>query len=357
MHSANPIHQEVRNEGELLDIVSAVVPDMPHPELGIGDDAALVSVRDEWSVATMDTMVEGVHFAIGQYTRWADVGWKSIATNQSDIAAMGAIPQHVLVGLNVRRDLSGGDLTNLYEGMQEALSMFGGTIVGGDTVVSDRVSITIAMTGAGATPDTALRSNAARSGYAIAVTGELGDSRGGLELISTHNPGSEPDVQFLVRKHNRPTPRTDLVGYLEDAGVRCATDVSDGLMRDLDKVCVALGLTARVDLDRVPISRQLMQRFPDRALEFALSGGEDYELLVFAPPETVTAVNTSLSASCVPLLRVIGEMTSDGHGQTAGASVGHVRLHGPDSEDIAASLASSGWDHWSAADGTLFERC
>ena len=357
MNSANPIHQEVRNEGELLDLVSAVVPDMPDPELGIGDDAALVSVRDEWSVATMDTMVEGVHFTIDQYTRWADVGWKSIATNQSDIAAMGARPQHVLVGLNVRRDLSGGDLTNLYEGMQEALSTFGGTIVGGDTVVSDRVSITIAMTGAGATPDTALRSNAARSGYAIAVTGELGDSRGGLELISTHNPRSEPDVQTLFRKHNRPTPRTDLVGYLKDAGVRCATDVSDGLMRDLDKVCVASGLTAQVDLDRVPISRQLMQRFPERALEFALSGGEDYELLVFAPPETVVAVNTSLSASSVPLLRVIGEMTSDRHGQTAGASVGRVRLRGPNAEEVAASLMSTGWDHWSVSGEPLFERC
>ena len=349
MTSANPIHQEVRSEGDLLDLVSAVVRHPPIPEIGIGDDAALVSTRDEWAVATMDTMVEGIHFRIGTHTHWTDVGWKSIVTNQSDIAAMGARPQHVLVGLNVRRDLTGEDVTNLYGGMQEALSKFGGTIVGGDTVVSDKVSIAVAMTGVGATPATAFRSNAARSGDLIAVSGDLGDSRGGFEVITTTNTGSKHDIGFLIGRHNRPTPRTDLVGDLMAAGVRCATDVSDGLIRDLEKVCVASGLMAQVDLDRIPLSRPLLRRFPDRALNFALSGGEDYELLVIAQPEIISDVNSALSESSRTHLRVIGEMTDDGTDQTGRASVGRVTLRGPDAEVVAASLANGGWDHWSAA--------
>ena len=211
------------------------------------------------------------------------------------------------------------------------------------------VSITIAMTGVGATPATAFRTNASRPGDAIAVTGDLGDSRGGLEVISTCRSDTEPEIDFLVGKHIRPTPRTDLVVYLKDAGVRCATDVSDGLIRDLGKVCVASGLTAQVDLGRVPVSRQLKRTFPDRALEFALSGGEDYELLICAQPEAIDAVNMTLMESSSPLLTVIGEMTDDETVPTVESHGGRVTLRGPNALEVAASLESSGWDHWSGA--------
>lgn len=356
MISGRSIPDSVHDERELLDIIGSVVAHPVSPELGIGDDAALVKSGGEWTVATMDTMVECRHFRVGRHTGWRDVGWKAIATNQSDIAAMGAKPQHALVGLNVRRELTSFDIAELYEGMQAALTTHGGTIVGGDTVVSNEVSITVAMTGVGATPTTTFRTNGARPRYVIALTGNVGDSRGGLEAIASDNSDSNACVTHLIGRHNRPTPRTDIVECIQSAGVRCATDVSDGLLRDLEKVCVASDLTAQIDLGRIPVSPQLMEIYPDRALEFALSGGEDYELLVCAPPEAVANLNSALHEASKPPVTVIGEMRDNRTGNSGGrATIGRVVLRGQDAGDVAASLASSGWDHWSESAGSGVE--
>lgn len=349
MTSGKSIPERVRDEGELLSLIGSVLEHPARPELGIGDDAALVKSEGEWTVATMDTMVEGRHFRIGRHTSWRDVGWKCITTNQSDIAAMGAKPAHALIGLNVRRGMSGSDIVDLYEGMQAAMSAFGGVIVGGDTVVSDEVSITVAMTGSGATPKTAFRSDAARLGDVIAVSGSLGDSRGGLEALAADQEKSETDIAFLIDRHNMPIPRTDLVSPLQDAGVRCATDISDGLVRDLEKVCAASGLTAQVDLGRIPMSPHLLRSFPDRALEFALSGGEDYELLLAAPVDVVTSLNAALVDASKSPVTVIGEVTGPDSRLAADATIGRVTLRGNNAGNVAASLASSGWDHWDAA--------
>ena len=349
MTSGKSILERVRDEGELLSLIGSVLEHPAPPELGIGDDAALVKSEGQWTVATMDTMVEGRHFRIGRHTSWRDVGWKCITTNQSDIAAMGAKPAHVLVGLNVRRGLSGTDIVNLYEGMQAAMSTFGGVIVGGDSVVSEEVSISVAMTGTGPSPNTAFRSDAARLGDVIAVSGDLGDSRGGLEALAADEFGSDTDTAFLIDRHNMPTPRTDLVSPIQVAGVRCATDISDGLTRDLEKVCAASGLTAHVDLGRIPMSLHLLRSFPDRALEFALSGGEDYELLLAAPVDVVTALNAALVAASKSPMTVIGEVTGQDSGHVADATIGRVTLHGANAGNVAATLASSGWDHWDTA--------
>ena len=348
---------KLESERDVLSAIRQVVPTLGAREIGIGDDAALVKVGDTWLVLTLDTMVEDVHFLVGQMASWSDIGWKATVANLSDLAAMGATPCHAMVGLTVKHDMSSSDITDLYTGIQDALSKFGGKMVGGDTVVSDRVSIAIAMIGMDVTPETVLRVDAAEAGDIVAVSGSLGDSRGGLEaILSGHAlPGSTKSG--LIEKHIRPMPRNDLTSDLVAHGIRCATDISDGLMKDLGEVCEASGLSAYIDLASVPMSSELKLAFPDQATEFALSGGEDYELLVIGRRDRVGAVNQSLSArSCAPLV-VVGEMMEQVLPGDGVAVLGRVGLNGAYAQRTLANLENVGWDHWNPRAKGTSGRC
>lgn len=305
--------------------------------VGIGDDAAVVHTSSGLQIATTDTMVAGVHFRedLGD---WPDRGWKALASNISDIAAMGGIPTFALVTLCLPHDFQVQAALDLYSGLRECSSEYGVTIVGGDIVRAPTPVITVALSGqptrvTGGKPHLLLRS-AAQVGDAIAISGFPGDAAGGLRLLLGEEPffGSEADAAHLRQAHLRPRPRVDLGRVLVEEGVRCAIDVSDGLAQDLGHICEMSGLGAIVALDRIAMSPALVRAFPDDALNLAVSGGEDYELLFTAPLPVVRRVEQRANLP----ITIIGEMVRDEQRQ--------VRF--VDQSGAEVSFPCLGWDHF-----------
>lgn len=301
--------------------------------IGIGDDAAAWRVGSRTALATTDTLVEGVHFD-PERTPWRNVGWKAMAVNVSDIAAMGGTPQYALVTLALPPDTPVSTVDELQGGMQECAAEYDVAVVGGDVVRAGEVSVTLALVGRGGEDERGnqalLRRDAARAGDSIAVTGTLGDSAAGLRRLGEGAPIGDP----LVQRHVRPKPRLEEGRLALEFGVTCAIDVSDGLVRDVGHVCERSGLSAVVRSESVPLSGELRDAYPGEAVSLACAGGEDYELVLVAPQETLRL----LRASSKTPITVVGEMTEDGERR--------VRLVDGSGKEMA--LASGGWDHLKA---------
>ena len=306
--------------------------------LGIGDDAAAWEYPAATVVSTTDTMVEGTHFT-SETMRWDDLGWKAMASNLSDIAAMGCSPTFALITLGLRGDIPVDGLQSMYGGMMDACERFGGAIAGGDVVRSDAFFVTVALEGI-AEPGAAVMSrSAARPGDLVAVTGRLGDSAGGLRILLNPDEASGADEsarRYLARRHRRPIPKVGEGLTLREMGVRCAMDVSDGLVADLAKLCAASGLAATVRTKYVPASASLKAAFPDDWLNMALGGGEDYQLLICADWQIMTRAQARFGFGSA--LTVIGEIRR----RRAGSP--RVRVLDADGEPMA--VESGGWEHF-----------
>ena len=293
---------------------------------GIGDDAAVWRVGGV-QAATTDTMVEGVHFRTST-SSWADVGWKAWVSNVSDIAAMGGTPFAGLVTLGLPSDLEVSDIDALYDGMLEACAVYRTELMGGDIVGSPVPFITVAMTGVcSATP---LTRSAARPGDALAVTGPLGASRGGLLLLENGAALDTPERQALALAHRRPAARTDAGVVLRRLGVRCAMDLSDGLAADLPKLAKASGVALQIEIEQVPVADALRSEFRPEALRMALGGGEDYELLFAGPGDLVRSAVAEIPGSAV-----IGKVME--------GLVGRIELVAGRGETL--SFGIEGWEH------------
>jgi thiamine-monophosphate kinase len=304
---------------------------------GIGDDAAAWR-PGAFALATTDTLVAGVHFLPGRVA-WADAGWKALAVNVSDIAAMGGTPTVALVTLQLPPETEIADIDALYAGLAECAAAYGVAVGGGDIVASPTFGITVALFGEA--PEAAggaglLRRDAARPGDVVAVTGTLGASAAGLAVLlgdATEAAGEEGVRSYLVGRHMRPAPRVSAGRAALAAGVRCAIDVSDGLVQDLGHVCEASGVGAELRLAALPVDPVLARvERAERATERAATGGEDYELVLVAPEEAIRA--TAL-ASDVPLTVV---------GRTVDAREWRgVRCLGADGREVR--FERGGWDH------------
>ena len=301
-----------------------------------GDDTAAWQTGKATELFTTDTVVEGVHFT-RETTPWRDLGWKCIASNVSDIAAMGGLPMYALVTLGLPPETEVSELEQLYEGMMEISNEHGVAIVGGDMVRSPVVFITIGLTGIHA-GQPMLRSTA-RPGDQVAVTGYLGSSGGGLRLMlgaghDSHlsDQVSEEAAEYLRVCHRRPRPAVAEGRILSASGVVTAMDVSDGLADDLSKLCRSSGLSARIHAGQVPVHPLLKQAYPDDYLDLALGGGEDYLLLFTAPAEVMALVMPQLSQGAA----VVGELLP--------GEPGRVSVLDVDGSERPASGA--GWDHF-----------
>ena len=301
--------------------------------VGIGDDAAAWRAGDQYVLATTDTLVEGVHF-LPAVTPWADVGWKALAVNVSDIGAMGGEPMFALVTLALPPETAVGDIEDLYRGLRECAVRYVVTVAGGDVVSAPQVSITVALIGhaqvSAGQPRLLLRSGA-RVGDAIAVSGTLGDSAGGL---SSMRPGNQVHVA-LVAAHLRPQPPLLLGQEAAREGIRCAIDVSDGLLQDIGHVCEMSGVGALVKADAVPVSEALHGAYPDDALRLACTGGEDYELVLVGKRKLIERAAASSGID----VTFIGEIVEDAERR--------VRLL--DGEGREIDFGTAGWDHMRAA--------
>ena len=263
---------------------------------------------DEFLVATMDTLVAGVHFLPG-VAGWDDIGWKAMAVNISDIAAMGAWPRFALVSLSLPPDTEVRDIEALYDGLYMSASLGGVTVVGGDTVRAAEVSITVAVVGRAEAPDGVpliLRRDTAGVGDVIAVTGTLGDSAAGLLRLKDGADERDP----LVQAHLRPHPDLAMGSGAIIAGITCAIDVSDGLVQDLAHICRRSGVGAVVRAADIPLSDELRAAYPNDALRLACTGGEDYKLILIGPEDRIADLRNGLESAD---LKVIGEIVKDNY--------------------------------------------
>jgi len=309
--------------------------------VGIGDDAAVWRTDDRALIATTDTMVAGVHFLPG-VVPWKAVGWKALAANISDIAAMGGHPSFALVTLCVPPSADVREIEDVYRGMRSLAKIYGVTVAGGDIVRARQFAITIALMGEASVDSDGqprlLRRDRARPGDAIVVTGPLGGSAGGLEVLRgrAKRLGRRVARQLEVR-HLRPWPRMDAGEAAVEAGIECGIDISDGLLQDLGHVCRASGVDADIHLSTLPVEPGLIDAFGEqRAREMALTGGEDYELLLTG--------RDRLDLMHVSLLRRLGGVESMWQvGRMTGAGTGRVRVIGADGRPLR--VGTGGWDH------------
>ena len=298
-----------------------------------GDDTAAWTAAPATELFTTDTVVEGIHFT-RETTPWHDLGWKSLASNISDIAAMGGRPLYALITLGLPPETEVSDIEDLYRGMLEIGEEYGVSIIGGDIVRCPVTFITVALTGVRSGPPM-LRANA-QAGDQVAVTGYVGSSGGGLKLMLEGLPANSKAAEYLREAHRRPRPAVAEGQLLSQAGVLTAMDVSDGLADDLSKLCLASGVSARIFADQVPMHSALQEVFLDNCLDLALYGGEDYLLLFTAPEDIMREVIPTLPQGAA----VLGEIYDGEPGQ--------VSLVRADGEETA--IGRAGWDHFSQGD-------
>jgi thiamine-monophosphate kinase len=309
------------NEFDVIRRLSGLLPPQPDEVIvPIGDDCAVVRLGDKTWAAASDMLVEGRHFK-----GWAtpeDVGYKAVAVNASDVAAMGGTPRFVLVsGAAPDAETALG----VFAGVAEACRELGVYPLGGDTTGADALAVDVAILGElEAAP--VLRSGA-RPGHLLAVTGELGASAAGLLALE----GGVEGFERLKGRHLRPRPRLRVGRAAARLGAGAMVDLSDGLASDARRICEMSGVGCMVDLDKLPISDdtlKLAARLGRDLGMLAATGGEDYELLVCAPERIL---GETAEAAEVPLT-VVGEVTGSGEVVfRRGAGV---------VEDL------SGWDHF-----------
>ncbi len=302
----------------------------------VGDDAAVVDFPSHHSlVISSDVLVDGVHFRDGVTTSPEDVGWRAIAANLSDLAAMGATPLGITVSLSLPSTVSVAWIEGVYQGLSECLQQYKTLLWGGDVTASS--VITLAITAIGKVqPQRVIRRQDAQVGDVILVTGDHGLSRAGLELL--FHPERQQELEAtarekLIKAHQRPKPRLDIVPLLETIQPPFrigGMDSSDGLADAVIQICQASGVGATIKQSHLPIPKEVVPWVGlQQALQWSLYGGEDFELVLTLPPQQAQQLQRSLNGTAT----IMGEITADST----------ITL-----EDSEVSLdLTQGFQHWS----------
>ena len=273
--------------------------------VGSGDDAAAVRPGGAIAVTSIDAFVEGVHFRLVT-TSLRDLGHKCLAASLSDLAAMGAAPGEAYVALGLPRHLGEREVLELADGMGALARETGVTVCGGDVTRADELFVVVTVVGYVESNTELARRDGARAGDLIGVTGALGGSGAGLLLLERKHPGLDAAVGgHLLARHLRPQPQLDAGRALAGAGVHAMIDVSDGVASDVERICEQSGVAAEIRLADLPIEDGVAEVARDHGLdplELAATAGEDYELLLTAPPgarheieRTATSVQTTVT--------------------------------------------------------------
>ena len=305
--------------------------------IGIGDDAAMIRSRPEYSlILTTDALAENVHFDL-RYVPLEALGWKSLAVNLSDVAAMGGRPVCCLVTIGIPQRWSVEDVMKLYRGIAKGADQYECPVAGGDMVKTSTESFVSITVMGEVRPGAEMRRSGASPGDLLCVTGELGGARAGLEVLQA---GKEPagDYPTSISRFLEPKPRLDegakLAGGLNPTSM---IDISDGLASEIRHLCEESGCGCLVFEDDIPIteeSRRWSLKKGYSPVQFAMESGEEYELLFTVNPGRLGRhLKDRHSADAVPF-SVIGEMKPPDEG---------IRTRrGPKTHP----MTFMGWDHY-----------
>lgn len=315
---------------DVLPAVRAAGPREPRLILGPGDDAAAFAWPGSGALLlTTDAAEEGVHFDRRLHPPRA-IGRRAVAAAASDIAAMGGRPVGTLISL-VTPPADEGTAAGISEAAAERAAELGAPLVGGNIAAGERIGLHVTVAGAGTPGAPLLRRAGAKPGDGLFVTGSLGGAALGLSLLRRRQEGEttsfDPEEEALVARQLDPAPRLEAGAALVGTA-HAGMDISDGLALDLHRLAAASGVGALLEETRVPLAGK-----GAGALEAALFGGEDYELLIAGPPQQVSA---AAGRAGIPLTRV---------GRVTGAAEG-IRIQRADG--VAEPLPRRGWDSWTA---------
>ncbi len=300
--------------------------------LGIGDDAAAWQNEGGITLAATDSLIEGIHFE-WNFSNWHDLGWKSLAANLSDIAAVGGKPRVALVALAMPKTTLIENVLNFYKGMSELGKAFNVAIGGGNISDSPQVNITLTVIGYTENSAGLLTRSGAIPGEKIAITGAPGSAAAGLRLLHEKPGLSDKSARQLVQCFLKPYPRLIEGLLLAEEGVKTAIDTSDGLIADLRHILKASRVSAIIDTDKLPVAPLVEASFTyTQALGLALTGGEDYELLFTADDATIQEITGRLKTP----VTVIGEIIQ--------LQPESVKLTGKSAGCI--KLKTEGWKHF-----------
>jgi len=296
MPSSQPKHTAIQTLGEfgLIDRLSAGIQLQQKTSLmGIGDDAAVIDAGEHVVVVTTDMLMEGIHFDLS-YTPLKHLGFKAVAVNVSDVAAMNAVPEQITVSIALSNRFSVEAVDELYAGIKVACESYKIDLVGGDTT-SSRSGLGISITALGRARKEALSyRSGAKKGDIVCVTGDLGAAYMGLQVLEREkqefmaNPNMQPglqDYEYVVGRQLKPEARTDIIHTFKELGVvpSAMIDISDGLASEILHIAKASGLGALLYENKLPFDKRTVDlvsnEFKIPLGTCGLNGGEDYELL------------------------------------------------------------------------------
>jgi len=313
-------------EEELLGAIRRALSDPADAVVvGVGDDAAVVAPGTGELVLTTDALVEGTHFDLGWWSA-RDLGYKAIAVNVSDVAAMAASPRYALAALTLSDRVDASFVMELLGGMRECADEHALWVIGGNLARGSEVAVTVTLVGEVA-PGRAIRRDGARPGDVVVVTGTLGAAAAGLRRASARGDWTD-DERAAIRRLMRPIPRVGEAAILARAGATSMIDLSDGLGLDLSRVAEASGVGASIRSQDVPVAAAA-------SLDEALGGGEDYEILATLPS----------SAAAGRAAREIAETFGVGLTEI-GSIVEGAGVRVTDARGSERPMADAGWDHF-----------
>lgn len=262
---------------------------------GIGDDAAVFRLMHEDTVVAVDTFVEGVHFTKETLSPW-QIGYRLLAVNLSDLAAMGATPLFYLVSLVIPDDVTDAYVVDIFTGMKSLASKYNVDLIGGDTVSGEQLSLSLTIIGSVPKAKARYRSDAV-AGDIVFVTGTLGDARAGLALLlkEVSAPNDDFFKQKLIEKHQQPTPRIEFAQQLRRINRLALNDISDGIANELHEIAESSDVAIDIHDAHIPISPGLQLLSRAQQNEYKYFGGEDFELV------------GTVAAADFPLVQAIGE--------------------------------------------------
>lgn len=297
--------------------------------LGIGDDGAVYTTTPGWQqITVIDTMVEGSHFIIGKTATWYDVGYKAVASNLSDVAAMGGVPTQLVLSTALSPSMDVEDARELYGGIKDICKTYGVNILGGDTVTSNQGAVITVSAFGEIEAGKAICRSGAKPGDIVAVSHTIGNSGGGLDVLLHGKEGYD----FLKKAHQFPVPQITLGRLLVKYHGHSLNDISDGLASESNEIAKASHVDLHLVRDDIPCSAELLQwahESGQHVWHFVFNGGEDYELVFTMNPEDFAALQKEF-----PDVTKIGDVR---------AGLGKVFLQ---HDGIETVLAPTGWTHF-----------